>query len=210
MKGEILAALYSYGSCRKAKELEIFELVVKILNADGEDLLLKLRAALQQLNPYPHYLQIAQKTGISDPFAMEVIRAYWTGNHLLEAFSSPEVPHHNFAILKDAEVFSAHYGWGVIIINLNLCRISFGKIKRKSASGDLVLKTNLFVYRNGKLSLGETQEIRVKKGLLAEARADDIVAFHWGEAREVITESQAEWLKKIDTALLDYLNQRGN
>jgi len=207
MRGEILAALYAYGACHKAKELEVFDLLSKLLSepdSKNPKVLLELRKRLKKLKPYPYYQLIAERNNISNPLSEEVVRAYWIGNDLLEKFSARENPHHNFCILKDAEIYSKDFGWDIIIKNINLCRVSWGKVVRVD---DLIeVEANLLGYKSGKIF--ETNlKIKIKKGFLKNIQKGDFISFHWMEAREIISEQQKDKLDQINKNLVVFLNQ---
>jgi hypothetical protein len=208
MMGEILAALYAYGACQKAKELEIFDLLSKLLfepDSKNPKVLLELRKRLKELKPYPYYKLIAERNNIFDPLSEEVVRAYWIGNNLLEKFSAKENPHHNFCILKDAEISSKDFGWDIIIKNINLCRISWGRVVRVD---DLIeVEASLLWRKNGKFFETNPLRIKIKKGFLKNIQKNDFISFHWMEAREIISEQQKDKLDQINKNLVVFLNQ---
>jgi len=207
MRGEILAALYAYGACQKAKELKVFDLLSKLLfesDSKNPKVLLELKKRLKELKPYPYYKLIAERDNISNPLSEEVVRAYWIGNDLLEKFSARENPHHNFCILKDAEIYSKDFGWDIIIKNINLCRVSWGRVVRVD---DLIeVEASLLGYKSGKIF--ETNlKIKIKKGFLKNIQKGDFISFHWMEAREIISEQQKDKLDQINKNLVVFLNQ---
>jgi len=212
MRGEILAALYSYGSCQRARELEIFALLSKILAepagaGENSEVFKELRKKLKELKPYPYYQLIAMENNISDPFLEEVVRAYWTGNELLKKFPVWKNPyHHNFTTMEDAEIFSQHFGWKMVVANLNLCRVWWGKVKEVKESG-LKIETTLLRYKEGKFSEGSPREISIKKGLLKEVAEGNLVSVHWLEAREFITAREEYKLAVINSQFIDFLNR---
>lgn len=84
MKGVLLAATFSWG-CEQAKELGISQKLKEYAQSGAKSHSEEeIKEALKKLFPYFYYLLIAKSNKIDDPFALQVVKAHWIGNELLE------------------------------------------------------------------------------------------------------------------------------
>ncbi len=84
MTGPLLAATFSFG-CGMANELGITPLLKDYVLSGGKSCSEEqIKQALKKLASYFYYSAIAKANGISDPFDLQVVRAHWIGNELLD------------------------------------------------------------------------------------------------------------------------------
>jgi hypothetical protein len=179
---------------------------------------------------YPYLKFIARYNQIKDPFDEEVVEAYWIGNHLLENISKSQFynhlsdnlqvkkkltmvlmdklnkkialgakAHHNFHVLSVWKQADDIDSWQVLT-SMDLCRISWGKIKKIKQS-HLEVEYQPLVLEDNKLSLGEPvwQKINYRigdKGFIEQPKQGDWISMHWGFACEVLSDWQIANLKK--------------
>lgn len=189
---------------------------------------------------YPYLEFIARANGVKDPFNEQVIEAYWIGNQLLENITKSELynhltdkiglkkrlnikllrqvinkiplgarPHHNF------HVFNIGKRTGNLDImhtlnSMDLCRISWGKIKKVDLP-NLEVEYQPLVLENDLLGLGGEvrQKILVEMndaGFIKEPRIGQWISFHWGFACEVLNQQQVENLKKYTQESIQLVN----
>ncbi|GEM_PF-2173421 len=84
MTGPLFAATFSFG-CGMANELGITPLLKKYAFSGGKSCSEEqIKQALKKLASYFYYSAIAKANGISDPFDLQVVKAHWIGNELLD------------------------------------------------------------------------------------------------------------------------------
>lgn len=97
MTGPLLAATFSFG-CEMANELGLTPLLKEYAFSNGKSCSEEeIRQALKKLASYFYYLAIARANGISDPFDLQVVRAHWIGNELLDKVA----PKHAAIVIKE-------------------------------------------------------------------------------------------------------------
>ena len=83
-EGLIFAAKFSWG-CKRANDLGITDNLKEYAESNGkrhsEE---KISEALKKLYSYIYYLIIAESNNIDGPFHLNVVKAHWIGNELLE------------------------------------------------------------------------------------------------------------------------------
>ena len=178
---------------------------------------------------YPYLKFIAKQNMIKDPFDKDVIEAYWIGNHLLENISKSKLHDYLIDDLNVKKKFTlqsmnklknkigsgakANHNFHVLSIwknineidsmqtlsSMDLCRISWGKVKKVNKSS-LEVKYNPLVF-NDRLSLGEPISYKVNykidnKGFILNPKVGDWVSMHWGFVCEILSNLQVANLKK--------------
>lgn len=184
------------------------------------------------------YLQlIARANGISDPFDVRVVDAYWIGNELLEGVRVGQLydalaerfgkqlsgrtrelilgkapagahPHHSFHVL---DVHSRLGELAHSLHTLDSCRVSWGRVIAVDGA-ELVVERVPLGLQNGKLALGEPRAERIVRqvdgrGFCDAATLGDWVSIHWGWVCEVISERQRRSLARWTQHHLSIANQ---
>jgi len=84
MKGTVLAATFSWG-CERANQLGITPILREYALSQGKSHKEEeIRGLLQDLFSYLYYQIIARANQIEDPLDIQVVKAHWIGNELLE------------------------------------------------------------------------------------------------------------------------------
>jgi len=211
--------------CGPDKNQDLFYYSYKQEAGQGLNLILKKFQVL-----YPYLKFIAQSNQIKDPFDERIIEAYWLGNQLLENVSKSGLyehlldeqqlkkklnkkllkkvvskiplgakPHHSFHVLS---VWKRTGNLDVMhtLNSMDLCRISWGKIKKIDLP-NLEVEYQPLVLENDKLKLGSIISQKVlaeidKSGFIEKPRLGQWISFHWGFACEVLTKQQAVNLER--------------
>ena len=192
---------------------------------NGLNLILK---EFQTLYPYLEF--IARANGVKDPFNEQVVEAYWIGNQLLENITKSELynhltdkielkkrlnikllrqvinkiplgarPHHNFHVLNIGKR-TGNLDIMHTLNSMDLCRISWGKIKKIDLP-NLEVEYQPLVLENDRLKLGSIISQKVlgeinNSGFIEKPRLGQWISFHWGFACEVLNNRQVANLKK--------------
>ncbi|PJE57716.1 MAG: hypothetical protein COU82_00470 [Candidatus Portnoybacteria bacterium CG10_big_fil_rev_8_21_14_0_10_38_18] len=202
LKGLKLAALYSY-DCRKARMLKINEALLRLIQA-GENRE-EVAELLKKLVSYDWYHLIAKNNDIKDPFAEEVVRAYWTGNKLTKLISvggKNLFLFHNFTVLVSP---MPNLSSGVPdLASRDECKISWGMVEKITDQG-LIVDYEVLIWKDGGFDL-TNRKTEIKKGFLDEIRVNDWVSFHINLAREQLTEEQVLLLHNKTKQAIDLFN----
>jgi len=221
--------------CGPDKNKDLFYYAHKQEADQGLDLILKEFQVL-----YPYLKFIAQSNQIKDPFDERVIEAYWLGNQLLENVSKSRLyyhlldeqqlkkklnkkllkkvvakiplgakPHHSFHVLSVWKR-TGHLDVMHTLNSMDLCRISWGKIKGVSPPY-LEVESQPLILENEKLKLGPLTGQKVlteidKSGFIKKPRLDQWISFHWGLACEVLNNYQVANLKKYTEESIRLVN----
>jgi hypothetical protein len=197
LEGLKLAALYSY-NCRKARMLKINGLLLGFIQ--GGENQKEVAELLKRLVSYDWYCLIARNSNAKDPFAEEVVRAYWTGNDLTNLISDKRKNlflFHNFTVLASPMPD---------LSSRDECKISWGMI-REATDKELMVDYEALIWKNGKFSL-EDRKIRIKKGFLEEARVNDWISFHFNIGREILTEGRVLLLHNKTEKAIELFNEQ--
>lgn len=129
---------------------------------------------------------------------------------LKEKIAKGALPHHSFHVMniwkRTGHITKAH-----TLESIDECRVSWGKIE--SVDGpNIKVRTQPLVSSAGKLILGKPIERILTRSLEADIDIDqikigDIISIHWGVPCEIISESQAENLRKYTLLSLNFANQ---
>jgi len=104
MTGVLFAATFSYG-CEMANQLGTTPKLKEYAISGGKCCPEKeIRQALKNLASYLYYLAIAEANQIDDPFDLQVVRAHWVGNKLLENVTAKAAATAAAKALKSGEV----------------------------------------------------------------------------------------------------------
>lgn len=170
----------------------------KILSGylSGEDVSEKdVRKVLEGFEgAYPYYKRIAESNGIDDPFDEKVVRAYWTGNELLD---KTENAHHSYHVYVVGSVTGRIELKGKL---LDICRVSWGKVLKIEDNKVIVkyqpIKDNVLVDFVEKSFLW-------RKEYVPKIEIGDIVSCHWNYVVEVISQQDVKNLKKYTNLTLN-------
>lgn len=197
LEGLKLGALYSY-DCQKARMLRINELLLKFIQT-GENRE-KVAELLKKLVSYNWYCLIAKNNDIKDPFAEEVVRAYWTGNDLTKLISvggKNLFLFHNFTVLVSPMSD---------LTSRDECKISWGMIK-EATDEELIVDYEALVQEGNRFGLTD-RKIETKKGFLEEVRINDWISFHVGLGRKILTEGQVLLLHNKTKQAIELFNEQ--
>lgn len=189
---------------------------------------------------YPYLKLIARANQIKDVFDQRVVEAYWLGNSLLENIAQSEFyshlkdglslrkklnlkdfrkashkihlgakPHHNFHVLSIWKR-TGNLDIGHTLSSMDLCRISWAKIKRVNHS-ELEVEHQPLEIENDKLGLGlpVIQKALYQidgSGFIQNLRIGQWVSLHWNFACEILNPRQVESLKKYTQESIDLVN----
>ncbi|KKQ54619.1 MAG: hypothetical protein US74_C0048G0006 [Parcubacteria group bacterium GW2011_GWA2_38_13] len=109
------------------------------------------------------------------------------------------VPHHSFHVL-DVWKRTGHLERDHTLESMDECRIGWGKVVEVSGP-KIVVETEPLIYLNTKLQLGKKIKKTVTRKLESEhdieqLKPGEIITIHWSVPCEVITQKQADTLKK--------------
>lgn len=212
IEGTKLACMFSW-DCQTARKREINSQLTKfIIDPQNPE---EMQQILQGLASYYGYVQLAAKYGL-DPFAMEVVSAYWLGNKQLdEVFRQRggdkgiDFPYHNYHVLAKFRPSR---------LNSHLLLRIFRLIAECTVQTALVVEIRRLDYRVIYQPINWSKEkgfhfgnlIRrdIKRGLLGEARIDDIIVFHFSSARIVVNEATRANLLRYTQLTFDSLNAK--
>jgi hypothetical protein len=216
-QGTKLACLFSW-DCNTVRKLGINDELLTFIK--GRKDVKKVRGHLTKLAPYLGYVQIAGRHNLA-PFETQVISAYWLGNNLLDKFFSEKVianqinfPYHNLHVL--AQFRPTHLNTDLVnklLGEITDCTIQAAKvIKIKPAT--YLVDYYPFCWTKGKgFYFGKSQLRLVKKGLLrknflGQAKRGEMIVFHFGSARLIISQRKEKQLKKYTNLSFDSLNAK--
>lgn len=182
---------------------------------------------------FPYYCLIAKANNIRNPFTEKVVKAYWIGNNLLEKvkiadlrkmicedFSKPGLLPKEIALRKAREIpdnSKPHHSFHVFVIGsitgrvslekrlLDLCRISWGKVKSIDKRKIIVEYQPLEGIENLVLGAPIENEILWDKTLTTGIGIGDWVSFHWNHLVQKLKREDIENLKKYTRITLKML-----
>lgn len=189
---------------------------------------------------YPYLKFIARANQIRDPFDERIVEAYWLGNQFLENVSKSALynhlideqqlkkklnkrllekvvdkiplgakPHHSFHVLSVWKR-TGHLDVMHTLNSMDLCRISWGRIKKISRPY-LIVEYQPLVLENNQLKLGQLTEQKVlgeinDSGFLKKPQIDQWISFHWNFACEILNNQQVANLKKYTQESIRLVN----
>ena len=120
------------------------------------------------------------------------------------------VPTHSFHVF-DVWRRTGHIEREHTLESLDSCRISWGMVKKLDGPF-IAVETEPLIYKNGKLVLGEPALKKITRyfntGIdIDELKAGDTVSVHWDVPCEVITQKQAQILRKYTLRHIQLANQ---
>ncbi len=239
-KGIIRCARYAFmpnklSFCGPDKNRDLFHYSSTGEIDDGLNLILK---EFQTLFPYLSF--IARVNRIKDPFDERVIDAYWIGNSLLDKIEKNKLynhllddhllkrklsqkilrkvidkiplgakPHHSFHVLNVWKR-TGHLDIYHTLSSMDLCRISWGKIK-KIEKPNLIVEYQPLIFEKDRLKLGHWASTKIlseinHSGFVKELKKGDWISFHWNFACEVLDKNQVNNLKKYTEESIRLVN----
>ncbi|OIO40116.1 hypothetical protein AUJ10_03865 [Candidatus Pacearchaeota archaeon CG1_02_31_27] len=190
----------------------------------------KIRKILKEFKgAYFYYKLIAKSNKIKNPFDEKVVRAYWIGNSLLEKVKIKDLkkmiandfkaekeipetskPHHSFHVLAIGSVSKRVNLKGE---KLDLCRISWGKVIRKSKVKSQKSKVTVKyqpLIKNKKFKFGKAiqKEIFWDKIFTPKIKIGDWVSLHWNHLIQILNREDLKNLKKYTKLTLNSLNEK--
>jgi hydrogenase maturation factor len=192
----------------------------------------RLKKELKKFPVHYGYLSLIARANGKKPFDMAVVRAFWTGNRLLDGvrpsavrsfirriiknparakklianLPAGAVPHHSFNALY------VNFATGKAarsVRNYDSCCVTFGKIL--SVSRDSAVVRRLSITRKaGRLALVQkTARVALEKNGIRFAGAlkkGDVVSIHWGMAIERLAPEQSAALKRYTLKNISAVN----
>ena len=227
MSGLKLAALYGFyphqlGFCGPQKKSEK-KVLLEYLSGKriSEQKIKKILGAFR--GAFSYYKLIAKSNRIEDPFDGMVVKAYWIGNQLLEKVpidSLKEMIIKEFAKRKKIHpVSKAHHSFHVLVIGsvtgrivlegklLDVCRISWGKVKERDKNG-IIIEYQPLQKKNKRYFLGEPIDKFVfwDKNFIPKIKIGDWISIHWNHAIQILNKKDLTNLKKYTKITIDSLN----
>ncbi|MFH1129506.1 MAG: DUF6390 family protein [Patescibacteria group bacterium] len=210
------------------------DLLIKYLKGDKSDEK-KVRNILKGFEAAYSYLKlIASINKIKDPFNEKVVRAYWTGNNLLDKIKVSDLQK---MIVKDFSKkgllpkiiakekanlvpinSKPHHSFHVFIIGsitgrirlverlMDICRIGWGRVKKISNNKLIVDYQPIIKKKKFELSKLTKKTIDWDKNLMLQPKKGDWVSFHWNRAVEVLNEEDKKNLIKYTKMTINSLN----
>lgn len=228
--GARLAISYGYVPCtlglcgpqdRKRKKI-----ITRYLK-NSKKLEAEVRKILQDFKgAFPYYKLIARSNNIKDPLNVKVVEAYWTGNSLLEKvkvsdfaqmmkdeflplgkmpeskiknLSKRAIPFHSFHVLQIGSVTGR---FKETRAGLDLCRVSWGKVREIKKGGIMVLRQPLKFGKKILLAKNEPKTIKWNKKILPAIKIGDWVSIHWNTAIEKLDAKKLKNLKRHTLKIL--------
>lgn len=120
------------------------------------------------------------------------------------------LPHHSFHVLAIWKR-TGHQDRDHTLESLEACRISWGRVIKVTGPA-VTVSWQPLILRAGKLALGEQQQKKIYRPFEADTDIEQlasgqIITMHWNVPCEVITENQAQVLKKYTLKHLALANQ---
>jgi hypothetical protein len=130
--------------------------------------------------------------------------------HLENKLPRGAVPHHSFHVLNVWRQ-TGHNDLLDDLRRMDQCRISSGLVTEVSGP-EITVTTEPLVYVSGKIMISPPISKKIFRSLEAEydieqIKVGQIVSIHWGVPCEIITEHQANILKKYTQKSIDFANQ---
>lgn len=237
MDGAALASRYAYPPNRRGYcgESSFGATLRRFMR--GQSGVPELRAGLEGFHAHHAYLAlIARENGLG-PFDREVIRAFWTGNGLLESVrpaalrsfirselipksqrararrlcdSLPEgiLPHHSFNVLYVNFVSNAVER---SLRNFDSCCVTSGRVLE--ASGRTArIQRNSIGWDSGFTIVPRQSTIMLERGgirFVSSLKPGDIISVHWGMAIEKLSEKDARALMAYTNKNIRAINESG-
>lgn len=237
MKGAELAAKYAFppnrhGYCGKST----FQKALSSYLA-GKTRIEPLEDELKKFKAHYRYLSLIAKENNKKPFDLEVVRAFWTGNGLLDRISQEAlgrfVEHDLFGSKqkKRAKTLADNLPKGILaqhsfnslyinfvtgraersMENFDSCCITFGRVLSVSKRSAIILR-HAIGWKDGLLVLKPKRqrvalEIRGVR-FIDKLSPGDTVSVHWGMAIEKLGPKELRALKHYTKKNLDALNNR--
>lgn len=233
MVGLKLALSYGYPPCQLGlcgpEDEKKRKIITRYLK--GEE---KLKESVNKIltdfkGAYPYYQLIARANKIKSPLDQKVVQAYWTGNALLEKVKADDfadmmrkdflplgkmseekiknlpnsaVPFHSFHVLFIGSVTGR---FEETKKGLDLCRISWGRVKKREKNKLAVLRSPLRFGK--KITLGKPKEVSINwnKNIFPRAEAGDWVSIHWNTAIERLNLEKIRNLEKYTDRILEMI-----
>lgn len=202
---------------------------------EGTDLALA-RDRLRRFEALLPYLELIGRKHGRDPFDLDVVRAYWIGNDLLDSFERrdfvellelltrrglprslarrllehlPEhpIPHHAFHVtFVGVGNVTGHVP--TTLANMDACRPGWGDVVRTDGA-TLTLRCRPLEIVGGRLALGSerTTEVRFDPRVLPGVEKGDTVALHWSTPAVALDADGARSLARYTRLSLDAANE---
>lgn len=179
---------------------------------------------------YPYLKLIAKCNNYQEPLSEKIVEAYWLGNDALtkvtprdyynylkdeleqkkklnpreydnftKKFNTEVLPHHNF------HVFSLARRTGKVpvyhtLATIDLCRISWGKVKKIVDDQLIVMSRPLAINKQGEIfeaDFIEKKAINNINGviLISDLKEGDYISLHWGSSCEKLSATQVKNLQ---------------
>jgi hypothetical protein len=194
----------------------------------------ELERELKKFTAHYGYLRlIASENGL-EPFDVRVVRAFWTGNLLLENVSAASLRRFIFRIIKNRsrarklaeslpEGALPHHSFNPLYVNFvtgkversvrnyDSCCVTWGKVLHVRGTSATVRRQSI-ARKSGRFVLRPAVSVvALEKGgirLVGPLKKGDVVSVHWGIVIERLTSVRLAALKMYTQKTLDAVNVR--
>lgn len=183
------------------------------------------------------YLDLIAKSNNLHPFDLSVVRAFWTGNSLLENVNYENIKEFLKVLLKEnpkkAQFLSdnlppgilVHHNFNALYVNFvtqkvpktienfDNCSVTSARVLEVENSSVLVKRNRINLSKNGDYVIEESKEKidLVRDGFsfidFSSLKKGDFISVHWKMAVEVLDRSTLKNLEKYTKKNLDALNR---
>ncbi len=230
-EGVLLASKYAFSPNHlKYCGTESFCKTLETFNPD------LLASELSNFPVHYGYLDLIAKSNSLNPFDLDVVRAFWTGNSLLENVSAQDIKTFLSVLLKDnpqkAHFLSnnlppgilVHHNFNALYVNFvtqkvpktmenfDNCSVTSGRVLAVDKNCATVKRNRLALSKNGDYVIEESKETidLVRDGFSfvdpSSLSEGDFISIHWKMAVEILDHSTLKNLEKYTKKNLVALN----
>jgi hydrogenase maturation factor len=201
MNGLKLAASYSW-NCNTAKRLRVCENLHDFIlgKAKTEQI---AKEILELLVPYKFYCAIAKANNLSEVFSPTVVSFYWRG--WPKTFKSPGGETNFFHNHTVAAIAYSQPLEKIDLKHMNECLASGGQIE-KIGKNFFTVEYQPVVRQKDGLAFGKTKIAKITNQLKLKAKKNNFISFHYGNAAEIISPTEANQLNETTQKILQKFN----
>lgn len=230
MEGLWVACLYSSNCSALLKEKKFQKNILDFIKHPKEKDVALVKKILEQLDPFIFYLLIATQNEIFDPFAEEVVRAYWLGNDFLRTITPIDIrrflaldfiSHHNkIKLLRFLDLIDEkpHHNWQTIcLIKKNIKREQKISEELLASLDNCLVKAGEVIWVGKKIVRVKTKKLSLKANEIVledniatiergvyKIKEGDLVSVHLSQTKEKINEATFYNLLRITQEAISF------